>query len=313
MREMDVNRFSAADWEWIQRALADDPSFDLAGFRDWLTWPETEARLDERFGAEWSLPQALELVHEPPSVTPPREDGFKQRRRAAARSRGQGLRPVQEKEPSAENELEPEPTDPQADAELERKVRARVDEYLARFTDVTPNDLASIRDLAYAEITTESLNQALSRELAKGQPDQGRISRFTYSLKGLSEQTRSLQRMLGIDRATREKQARRRSDVDEVLDVIRSAGEWLEQQSFRLEHCGVLYGFLVTEFREAPASVTYQCSVCHQAVTVEHVPAAEDLRALEPEWVAQEEGQYQDVAANGRREQLLDEIVQEEE
>jgi len=98
---------------------------------------------------------------------------------------------------------------------------------------------------------------------------------------------------LGIDRAKRQADADKRSDVDSVMAIIEEAGKWAQEQAIRIVHCDTLIGWVLLEFRERPLSVSATCPKCNERFCVDHLPSQEDIAgAVEPAWIADEENAY---------------------
>ncbi len=298
-----MKQFAEHEWAELESHLAKlGNGITRAIFEEWLKLDETQKTLVEKYGENYSLWQALSHMVKPPVRTRAGnltfEQGTKKRR-----SRGLGG----DRSYKADDEGEPESGDPGGglpEEEFNRRVQQRMDDYLLAYKDVAPNDMASLRDLCLIEVNIELLNGLVAREYGKGEPDGSKIGRYLYALKGASEQHRALQRSLHIDRATREREAAKASDVDEVMQVIDAAGEYVEEQGIPLVHYGctiagaqgksdIQFGFMLWVFRELPVDVVWLCPRCGQQVTVHHTPTAEDLRAAaEPAWVGEEEAHY---------------------
>lgn len=280
---MEPSRFNEVDFQEAQRSL--EPykgAMDLESFKEWLAWPETIQRLVDRYGPDYTIAQAVELA----------VGGKKRKSHKASDSQ-----PAPAEAAPAPPELSPDTPDSQV------RLNRRLAEYHQRFADITPNDRATILDLVTAELAAEETNRMLTEEFGKGVSDALRVSNLNQTLKLLSDRMRLLQRALGIDRATREREVKKRGEVDEVLDLMDAAGAWVENEAIRLVHCDTLYGYLITDFREQEAAVEWNCPACKERVRFEHVPTEEDLKANEPEWVAVEEEPYRSALAVEREEE----------
>ena len=225
-----MKEFSERDWALIESRIRMLGSrLSEQELRDWLALPETHAQLTEQHGEGYTLDDALDSLLGPrPKKRPQRympRDKSKDRKRVSLSG---AERPYQA--PKGKNAAEvgggfeafvPEEayTGITQEQFMER-VDGRLKEYRAHFKDIAPNDMALLRNLSYVEVNIEILNELMSREYAKSMPEGAAISRYTYALKGLSDQARNLQKDLHIDRATREKETARLSEVDEVMQVL---------------------------------------------------------------------------------------------
>lgn len=281
---MDLNRFTQTEWAAVRERLdAKEGGFDRSSFVAWLTGPDTEDRLIKRFGEAWTLGDALTLA-----------TGGVSKRKAGKR----------QKEAAPEVEEVEEPTNlPLAVAmeDLESRVSARVEEYLEGFEDVSVNDEASLRDLANAEVALGELNKLRLVELSKEFPNADTLKRMTESIKLLSEQTRALQKMLDIDRITRNAKQKKRESVEEIMDVMEQAGKWVEEEAIEIKVGTTLIGYLVTDFPELEHTVMVKMPGGWESV--DYKPTEKAKKAVEPNWIADEELRY---ASQGVRVEDLD-------
>ena len=288
--------FTSDEWNAAEQKLRGS-EFDLAGLKDWLAIPENQTRLAVAFGEGWTLDQALELCGIKASrATPPTPFQVKM---AEPRDRSDGIRPTREAVGEMSDKVDLASLFDSE--EFKRRVAARIAEYQHDFGEITTNDLATVRNLAGTEIGIDAVNQLLAESLG----DPRKVSRYTHALKEMTELSIALQRSLGIDRVARSKAEEKQSDADKVLEIMRESGEWLERQGIRIEHCGILYGLYITDFREIPFTIAFTCPRCNEKVEIPHIPNDNDLRAVEPDWVALEEGQYRVRAALETAAQVL--------
>ncbi len=321
-----MHTFEEHEWAELEeslRKIGNGVTLDI--FKAWLGLAETEARLNEKYGEDaWTLEQALDLMVTPPvqrrssKLLYEKGTSRESKRRAGASLSG-AERSYKASKSEAANETVADgenktPFNTISKEEFEKRVAERLKEYTAYFTDIAPNDMALLRNLCYVEVNIDILNGLSALEYTKPEPDGAAISRFSYALKGLNEQARAIQRDLHIDRATRQKEQEKSTDLEEVMGIIDAAGEFAERQSVPLVHkCkvdGVLgtstfrFGGVVWAFREIAFSHFFTCPRCGEQVIVEHIPSAEDLRASdEPEWVWEEEQAFamKEQAVTGKK------------
>lgn len=289
-----------------ERALAEELLKDLPGgvaiYEEWIQLPESQARVDAKYGPDYTVEQAISVMLR------------KRRVQINTRSVSGGSRSY--KPPKDE---EPEPVRIQIDPEeFKRLQQEKVNRYLTHYDKIAPNDLSVIQDLASVEVEQEKLHELQRETIISG--DVVGAGRVAYSLKLMSDQARALQRHLHIDRLSREREAERQTEADKVLGVIDEAGAWVEQHGFLLDHLGcqpkgvigksdIRFGVLLWDFREIPFTLTWTCPRCGETVTFTHTPSEEDLKAIEPEWVNWEEEDYQvkEQALRGAQEEEEDE------
>lgn len=276
---MDFGRFVQTDWEEIADRLAQrEGGFDKSSFAGWLV--QHGEALDLKFGTDqWTLGQALTEAA-----------GNTKEKRAPKRAK-KSLAGKNEEKILQESE------DVVFDGEAyEGKVFARVMAYESKFTDVTENDRALLRALVNAELASERMNWLLQQELVQELPNADRIQKLNAALANANANQLSIQKQLGIDKLTRDKQKEDRGDVDEVLDIIEEAGAFVEANGILLQHhCGEYLGMLVTAFREFRWDITVEkCPLCNaENVKFTHEPDKDDVKAVEPTWVKQEEAKFQ--------------------
>ncbi len=313
-----MRTFDDRDWSDIAPRLPGNIALD--DFKTWLDIEETQAQLAAAYGEEWTLRQALDHMLQP--VKPKRsyrklDQMTRAQRKAFDREASQWDR--------EENQPDEPPDDrgrdlggrsrvdfPTAEAsswsgvpqeEFDRRVEERLKEYSQWYKDIAPNDAALLKNLCFVEVSIAILNALNAAEFAKAEPDSATINRYSQALKGLNEQALSMQRNLHIDRATREREAAKLSEVEEALAQIDAAGEFVEQNAQPLvhEHCVVeggigeaklLFGYLVWDFPEVEFAVTWTCPRCGKQTHLIHQPKPGDLKAVEPDWVRQEEEEF---------------------
>lgn len=115
-------------------------------------------------------------------------------------------------------------------------------EYQSRFTteDATPNDIASLRRLAFMDAQQEFTQQHIVNNLTlRDISDRNAIKGLNETLVSLSREMREIEKTLGIDRVTRKKD----DDVADPMEVIASGirdARWLlanEIQEVRCPGC----------------------------------------------------------------------------
>ncbi len=321
-----MRSFSEAEWGEVQVRLAQTPKITLEDFRAWLDIEESQAQLDAKFGEDaWSLLQALELMLQPAGKRRARRasDGLTRNQRRQLDREDQQSRDSQRERSELDHLDEPpapalsgedqaatplESAGPSAWAgvpqdEFDRRVQDRLKEYSQWYKDIAPNDAALLKNLCYVETSIAILNALLAAEFARPEPDSAVINRYSQSLKGLNEQALSMQRNLHIDRATREREAAKLSQVDEALAEIEAAGEYVEEHAYPLIHepcvtpaaigeSRFLFGYLVWDFPEIEFAVTWTCPRCGRETHLIHTPNADDQKAVEPAWVHGEEQEF---------------------
>ncbi len=301
-----MKQFAEHEWAELESHLAKlGNGITRAIFEEWLNLGETQAALAEKYGENYSVWQALSYMVTPPTRTRASKLLYEKGTRGR-KDRGLGgdrsYRPGKSEDGASDDDGDPGGGLPEE--EFNRRVQERLDDYLLAYKDVAPNDMASLRDLCLIEVNIELLNGLVAREYSKASPDGSKIGRYLYALKGASEQHRALQRSLHIDRATREREAAKASDVDEVLQIIDAAGEYVEEQGIPLIHTNctvegaqgksdIQFGFMLWSFRELPVKVEWVCPRCGERVQILHSPSEADLQAAaEPAWVGEEEALY---------------------
>lgn len=277
---MELSRFSKEEWQRVrERLLLKEGGYSEETFIAWLSGEDVEARIMEKLGPDWKLEDALTLATGGPKVV----------RRASKRKK----REMGEDESDAAADVGAESiTDLQGKVDnLETRIKARVDEYLRDFDNVSVNDRASLTDLANTEIALEEMNRLRVLEMAKEFPNPDTLKRLTESTAVLSTQTRSLQKMLDIDRVKRKAAKQEGDEYDKVMDVIDAAGKFVEDEAIKLMNGNTLLGYLLTDFPEFEHII--RVKMPGHWVEIQYLPDEKALRALEPEWVAVEEAKYQ--------------------
>ncbi len=313
-----MRTFDPVEWFDIEERLRQVPKITLEDFKSWLDIAESKSKLDAKYGFdEWTLSQALDLMLQPAAKRRSKRlgdtltklqrqqlDREDQRFRDSQRERREYNQADAPAEGPADFESSTASTwsgVPQE--EFDRRVEERLAEYAKWYKDIAPNDMALLKNLCFVEVSIAILNALNAAEFAKSEPDSATINRYSQALKGLNEQALSMQRNLHIDRATREREAARLSEVDEALAEIDAAGEYVEEHAIPLvhEHCvteGVigeskfLFGYLVWDFLEIEIAVTWTCPRCGQQTHLIHHPKPGDLKAVEPDWVHEEEQEF---------------------
>lgn len=252
--------------------------FDEKTFVIWLTADGRDAELDDKLGENWALAEALTVA----------TGGPKEVRRASERAK----KALREAEGQGESDEEAVPG-PESKEEFERRVGVRVQKYEDAFTEIAPNDQALIRSLALTEISIDQINGLLQDEYMQAAPNADRVQKYMSALANANANASAIQKMLGIDRLTRDKAKEDASDFEKVMQVIDEAGEFMESNAVRVEHCGIVLGYYLTDFREIGSKIWVEkCPKCGKPVEVVHMPNANDLRALEPDWIKPEEARY---------------------
>ncbi len=295
-----MRTFDDLDWSGLADRLPGNISLD--DFKAWLDIEETQAQLAGKYGEEWTLDQALGHMLQPVKPKRPyRKLDEMTRAQRKALDREVADQPDEAPEgPTAEPSVTWSGI-PQE--EFDRRVDERLKEYSQWYKDIAPNDAALLKNLCFVEVSIAILNALNASEFARQEPDSSTINRYSQALKGLNEQALSMQRNLHIDRATREREAAKLSEVEEALAEIDAAGEFAEQHALPLahEHCvteGVigeskfLFGYLVWDFPEVEVAITWTCPRCGKQTHLIHRPDENDRKAVEPAWVCQEEEEF---------------------
>jgi hypothetical protein len=172
----------------------------------------------------------------------------------------------------------------------ENEIEAKLAELLAGQTDVQAQDLSLARRFVQAELLSQKYYELLTS--GKNVPT-ALISALNLAIEKQSRIAGDCLKLLGIDRAKRQAEADKRSDVEQVLAVIEEAGKFALASCIQIVHCNTLIGWVIPEFREVGFTITGTCPKCREAYSIVHVPSEEDLRfTTEPDWVAAEESSY---------------------
>jgi hypothetical protein len=156
------------------------------------------------------------------------------------------------------------------------------------WVDVTHNDVATASRMVQAEAITDHYYAMLATAKAPA-----KISALNRAIEQQAKIADACQKALGIDRAKRQADSDKRGAEEKVLEVIEAAGRFALEQAIQIIHCDTLIGWVITEFREVPLTITGECPKCHAQYRIEHIPSEQDIAgAVEPEWVANEEAQY---------------------
>lgn len=142
-------------------------------------------------------------------------------------------------------------------------VQDRLKSYLDRFENPTPNDYASLTALVRCEMRLEEIAIQESGNVA----DAKRLTLTREKLQ-LLEEHRELQKVLGINRATREKNKQDRSAVDYIKDVVNDAAEFMQKEMIVIEHCGIRIGYIFLHFQEMPWQLAFRCPRCKHDVNI---------------------------------------------
>ena len=132
-----------------------------------------------------------------------------------------------------------EKTDDTAVAQIDTIVA----KYLASYTEVTPNDRASFRQLATIEYQLGRLEEAvLSAQLMD-------IPELTKAQISLTSEHRQLQRTLGMDRRTREEEQGESDVVSRIEGIVEGAQTFYKERIVEVKcECGIKIGHILAHF-----------------------------------------------------------------
>ena len=165
----------------------------------------------------------------------------------------------------------------QAHAKL---VEDRTNQYLKHFTNVTPNDMIGITEMARIELALGLVDQKLRRLGEKPVADisSNDIKTLAEVKSTLTKNLQSLEKSLGIDRASREQE----SDVYVIVErVKRQARELIEKRRRELycANCAkadikTYLGFLMFHYdaNDVPFEFKTLCPKCGEPVVVVNHP-----------------------------------------
>ena len=296
-----MKHFSEADWYIAEKQMGDVP---VAVFKDWLELPESISRVEQEYGEDWTLLDALKVMWPKPRAPKLTYSYGKKKAAGLSGAKRSYKPPKDEEDETVALAITPE--------EFEARCQERVEKYTQFYMNIAPNDAAVINDLAAVEVEQEVLHGMMRDAMMNGRVTTA--NRIGYTLKGMSEQAGHLQKVLHIDRLTREREAERMSDADEVIAVIDDAGDWMEKHGLKLVHEGcspetvmgesrILFGIMLWDFMEVGVKIEWICPRCNQPVVFEHIPSAEELaETTEPEWVEAEEEEFRTKEVQVQRE-----------
>lgn len=142
--------------------------------------------------------------------------------------------------------------------------QAKLDEYLAAFDRVTPNDRQSFMNLVSLEINLDRVRDRLNAEDISAED----YAKLVESQTKMSREHRQLQDGLGIGRARRKSEA---SAQDEIEKLRAGAARFLARQTVRIEcracRTTINLGFLALHFRdEVPWLFQQGCPKCSAVI-----------------------------------------------
>lgn len=284
-------RFSSDQWgDFAVKLGREGKGRSLAEFKGWIR--SNEVVCDDHFGrGQWSLWQAYEWMCETTEASPSGFPDAERREELKAESDGAVER-------ASEPPVKSHPNSDEIVYISEGDFNKRIAEYLAFYKDVSPNDMSTLKDLVWTEQNIARINMLMRDETGKAYPDPVAIKNYSDSLARLSQQSRALQETLHIDRAAREREAQASSESEKALEVIGTAGAYAEEYGHPIDHkCskgGIFrYGYVLWDFQEVEVEHRFVCKKCGELVSVKRTPsAAEIAAATEPDWVAEEEAEY---------------------
>lgn len=141
--------------------------------------------------------------------------------------------------------------------------RERLAAYLSTFEAATPNDLEMLRAMASIEVTVEAIRQQMAQ--AKDPND---VKKLADSLTKLLTEHRQLQTILGIDRAGRERSKKQKSAFEEIQDLVEQGARFIEEQLVKVNHCGILIGWVLPHFPEMGYEFKTKCPRCGEEVEI---------------------------------------------
>ena len=146
----------------------------------------------------------------------------------------------------------------------EEEIAARVAEYLASYVDVTPNDRETIVQLATIEYQLKKLRES---SLTAALID---IPELAKAQIALSNEYRQLQRVLGIDRRTRDEQQGGSDVVGKVEAIMDNAKMFYKERMVEAKcDCGIKLGHILAHFNDWEFKI--KCPRCGKEIVKTHL------------------------------------------
>ena len=253
-----LKRFSDTEWKSIAGDV-EAIGMEMDRFFDYVNRETTQQDLKERYGDAWTLADALNSV-----------------------------KPIVSKRDKRRRSSEIVKTD---SPEFADEVEKRLAKYLEGATDIQAHDVSLMKQMVASEILAEKWLAALSSDRTNTDD----IVSLSNALERARKTIVDIQRTLGIDRKKRQDDAEATSDVEKVLQIIEDAGQWVLENSIKIEHCDTLIGWVVNEFMgHSEMHLAVTCPKCFKVFQVDYVPSEEARnREQEPAWVAEEEALHE--------------------
>jgi len=167
--------------------------------------------------------------------------------------------------------------EPQVPLPSDDEIERRVQEYLRVYEEpAAPNDMVMLRQMATMEVQMESVQTRLNTAIQDG--DQARTRTWSGIMKSMVKDHRDIQSLLGIDRTSRDKSKSRDEMVEYIQDIIRKAGEFVDEHAIpiRCPTCmesqaqtELDMGHILFHFRQdVPWKFEFQCPMCGEVLTI---------------------------------------------
>lgn len=137
-----------------------------------------------------------------------------------------------------------------------------IESYSNSFVDITPNDRETIKSLAMIELQLASIREQMFSGRLSGEDLRSMLEAQT----SLNSEHRQLQKILGIDKKTRDDSSQNSDTVDKIDDIIKQASDFYKQKMIHLTHCGVKFGHIMCHFNDWKFVAT--CPKCGKEFTV---------------------------------------------
>lgn len=157
---------------------------------------------------------------------------------------------------------------------VEEEVEERLREYMAIYDPATPNDISSLRQLAYIDVAISHLQRSIAPYLECTDPSAQKLVRsVTDQITSLMAASRQHQQILQIDVLGRAK-ARGAAKAEEVIaQVVRDTAKLLKEEILPIRHCGILIGWIWWGFPTHPFQpIIATCPKCETRFSVEFPP-----------------------------------------
>lgn len=151
-----------------------------------------------------------------------------------------------------------------------------LEQYLEKFEPQTPNDLANLQLLVNSQQQRAGLSALIGEYISNPNtaPSADDQTKLMMMLDKLNAQCMNMEKILGIDRVSRDKRSDQEEDPERWKHIIQGAKEFLDTKITRLKHCGLDLGWTSPIFPEMGWTVVTKCPRCGKDI-VEQISQAE--------------------------------------